>query len=89
MHKQRPVHYPWDWVSSQLLNRKCEEIFNPFQDDKNWTWARRLEWAINSHLVLGEEDMDKLQEDCVRVLQTSREGVNRSELRYYFKSLSP
>ena len=31
--RKRPVEYPWDWVSPQLLNRKGEEIYYPVVDD--------------------------------------------------------
>ncbi len=48
VHKQWLVHYLWDWVSPQLLNNKGEEISYPVQDDKDLTWAQRLEWAIKT-----------------------------------------
>ena len=38
---QRPVDYPWDWVSPQLLNSKGEEIYYPVVDDNDRSWARR------------------------------------------------
>ena len=40
---KRPVDYPWDWVSPQLLNRKGEEIYCPVVNDANLSWARRGE----------------------------------------------
>ena len=46
---KRPVDFPWDWVSPQLLNHKGEEIYNPVVDDNDRSWARRLKWAINHH----------------------------------------
>ncbi len=41
--RKRPVDYPWDWISPQLLNRKGEEIYYPVVDDTDRSWARRLE----------------------------------------------
>ena len=61
--RQQPVHYPWDWVSPQLLNSKGEGICYPVQDEKDWTWARRLEWAIKSHRDLGESDYNNLEKN--------------------------
>ena len=47
--RKRPVDYPWNWVSPQLLNRKGEEIYYPVVTDTDLSWARRLEWVIEHH----------------------------------------
>jgi tellurite resistance protein len=81
------MHYPWQWVSPQLLNSKGEQIFYPVVDDIDRSWARRLEWAINSHRELAEADLNALQAEFERVLRTSREAVGRRDDRLYIKSL--
>ncbi len=83
MHKQRRVHNQWDWVSPQLLNRKG----HLFQNDKDWTWARMLEWAVTTHRDLGEDYMDQLLKECTLVLGTSREGVEMRDLWHNIKNL--
>lgn len=85
--RKRPMHYPWQWVSPQLLNSKGEQIFYPVVDDIDRSWARRLEWAINSHRDLAEADLNALQAEFERVLRTSREAVGRRDDRLYIKSL--
>ena len=85
--RKRPVHYPWQFVSPQLLDSKGEQIFYPVVDDTDRTWARRLEWAIDCHRDLAETDLNGLQAECESVLRTSREAVDRSNDRLYIKSL--
>ena len=84
---KRPVDYPWDWVSPQLLNRKGEEIYYPVVDDNDLSWARRLEWAINHHRDLAQSDLDGLQAECERVLRRSQSAAVRRDEQYYIKSL--
>ena len=84
---KRPVDYPWDWVSPQLLNRKGEEIYYPVVDDNDRSWARRLEWAINHHRDLAQSDLDGLQAECERVLRRSQSAAVRRDEQYYIKSL--
>ena len=84
---KRPVDYPWDWVSPQLLNRKGEEIYYPVVDDADRAWARRLEWAINHHRDLAQSDLNGLQAECERVLRRSQSAAVRRDERYYIKSL--
>ena len=84
---KRPVDYPWDWVSPQLLNRKGEEIYCPVVNDADRAWARRLEWAINHHRDLAQSDLNGLQGECERVLRRSQSAAVRRDERYYIKSL--
>ena len=85
--RKRSAHYPWQFVSPQLLNSKGEQIFYPVVDDTDRTWARRLEWAIDCHRDLAEADLNGLQAEFERVLRTSREAVGRRDDRLYIKSL--
>lgn len=85
--RKRPVHYPWQFVSPQLLNSKGDQIFYPVEDDNDRSWARRLEWAIDCHRDLAKADLNALQAEFERVLRTSREAVGRSDDRLYIKSL--
>jgi hypothetical protein len=80
--RKRPVHYPWPFVSLQLLNSKGEEIYYPVVDDKDRSWARRLEWAIDRHRDLGEAELNVLQAHCEKVLRRSR-----GDDQLYIKSL--
>ena len=82
-----PGHYPWKWVSPQLLNRKGDEIFYPVDSPSDQAWARRLEWAVNSHRDLADGDLSRLQTDFERVLRTSQSAVLRRNDRDYIKSL--
>ena len=84
---KRPVDYPWDWVSPQLLNRKGEEIYYPVVDDADRAWARRLEWAINHHRDLAQSDLNGLQAECERVLKRSQSAAVRRDERHYIDSL--
>ena len=71
--RKRPVHYPWPFVSPQLLNTKGEEIYFPVVDDKDRCWARRLEWAIDHHRDLDEAELNGLQAHFEKVLRRSRD----------------
>ena len=83
-----PGHNLWKWVSPQLLNRKGEEIFYPVEDSpSDQAWARRLEWAVNSHRDLADGDLSREQTDFERVLRTSQSAVLRRNDRDYIKSL--
>jgi hypothetical protein len=84
---KRPVDYPWDWVSPQLLNRKGEEIYYPVVNDADRAWARRLEWAINHHRDLAQSDLNGLQAECERVLRRSQSAAVRRDERYYINHL--
>ena len=85
--RPRPIHFPWQFVSPQLLDSKGEQIFYPVVDDTDRSWARRLEWAIDCHRDLAEADLNGLQAEFERVLRTSREAVDRRNDRLYIKSL--
>jgi hypothetical protein len=76
------VHYPWPFVSPQLLNTKGEEIYFPVVDDKDRCWARRLEWAIDRHRDLDEAELNGLQARFEKVLRRSRDHN-----QLYIKSL--
>jgi hypothetical protein len=78
---------PLSYLTFLLLNSKGEQIFYPSMDDTDRSWARRLEWAIECHRDLAEADLDGLQTQYERVLQTSLEAVGRSDDRLYIKSL--
>ena len=80
--RKRPVHYPWPFVSPQLLNTKGEEIYFPVVDDKDRCWARRLEWAIDHHRDLDEAELNGLQAHFEKVLRRSRDHN-----QLYIKSL--
>ena len=80
--RKRPVHYPWLFVSPQLLNTKGEEIYFPVVDDKDRCWARRLEWAIDRHRDLDEAELNGLQAHFEKVLRRSRDHN-----QLYIKSL--
>jgi hypothetical protein len=83
----RKRHYPWQFVSPQLLNSKGDQIFYPVADDTDRAWAQKLEWAIDCHRDLAEADLNALQAEFERVLRTSREVVGRRDDRLYIKSL--
>ncbi len=80
---------PLSYLTFLLLNSKGEQIFYPVMDDTDLScqWARRLEWAIECHRDLAEEDLDGLQTQYERVLRTSPEAVGRRDDRLYIKSL--
>jgi hypothetical protein len=80
--KRAAVHYPWPFVSPQLLNTKGEEIYFPVVDDKDRCWARRLEWAIDHHRDLDEAELNGLQAHFEKVLRRSRDHH-----QLYIKSL--
>ena len=48
--RKRPVHYPWPFVSPQLLNSKGEEIYYPVVDDKDRCW-HPIPPALNGPVV--------------------------------------
>ena len=86
--RPRPIHFPWQFVSPQLLDSKGEQIFYPVVDDTDRSWARRLEWAIDCHRDLAEADLNGLQAEFETQLRTSREAVvGRKDDRLYIKSL--
>jgi len=85
--RPRPIYFPWQFVSPQLLDSEGEQIFYPVVDDTDRSWARRLEWAIECHRDLAEADLDGLQAEYERVLRTSRQAVGRRDDRLYIKSL--
>ena len=80
--KRAAVHYPWPFVSPQLLNTQGEEIYFPVVDDKDRCWARRLEWAIDRHRDLDEAELNGLQAHFEKVLRRSRDHH-----QLYIKSL--
>ncbi len=84
------MHYPWQFVSPQLLNSKAEQIFYPVVNDADRTWAQRLELAIDCHRDLAKVDLNGLQaefESVLSVLRRSREAVDRRNNRLYIKYL--
>ena len=72
-----PVHYPWGFVSSQLMNSKGEEITYRVDDDRDRIWARRLEWVVDQHLDRAEDELNQLQADFEAVLRQSKEARER------------
>ena len=70
-------HYPWKFVSAQLKNAKGDEIFYPVNDNRDREWARRLEWAIEKHRDIAEDDLDRLQTDYEKVLRRSKKAHKR------------
>jgi hypothetical protein len=49
--------FPWNFVSSQLTNAKGDEILYPVSDSRDREWAKRLEWAIEEHSDIAEDDL--------------------------------
>jgi hypothetical protein len=70
-------HFPWKFVSAQLTDSKGDEIFYPVNDGRDRQWARRLEWAINRHRDIAEDDLEELHADHLAVLRESREAHER------------
>jgi hypothetical protein len=70
-------HYPGKFVSAQLKNAKGVEIVFPVKDNRDREWARRLEWAINEHRDIAEEDLDQLTKDYADVVRQSKEAHER------------
>ena len=85
--RKRPIDYPWNWVSPQLLNRKGEEIYYPVVTDTDRSWARRLEWAIEHNRDIAQSDLNCLQPECERVLRRSQSAAVRRDERYYINHL--
>jgi hypothetical protein len=77
-----PVHHYWGFVSSQLMNSKDEEILYRLNDDWDWKWALRLNWAIKQHLDRAEDELDQLQDDFEAILCQSQsvQGRTREEV---------
>ncbi len=73
--RKRPVDYPWNWVSPQLLNLKGEEIYYPVVTDTALSWARRLEWEIEHHRDIALSDLNCLQAECEQVLRGSQSAA--------------
>jgi hypothetical protein len=68
--------YQWTFFSPQLLDRNGQEIFYPVENDRDWLWARKMEWAIDHHRDLAERDYDGLHAyslDLVRKVQQKLE----------------
>lgn len=80
-------HYPWKFVSAQLTNRKGDEILYPINDDRDRLWARRLEWAIDKHRDIAEDDLDELQRDYEKVLRRSKEAHERRYDQWHIAEL--
>ena len=72
-----PVHYPWGFVSSQLMDSKGEEITYRVDNDRDRIWARRLEWVVDQHLDRAEDELNQLQADFEAVLRQSKEARER------------
>jgi hypothetical protein len=69
---QRHFHYPWRFVSAQVSNAKGE-IFYPVNDNRDRQWARRLEWVIEQHRDLAEDDLDEMETE----MRQSKQGIFR------------
>ena len=67
------MHYPWGFVSSQLMNSKGGEIFYRVNDDRDRKWARRLEWVVKQHLDRAEDELDQRQQEFEAVLRQCKE----------------
>ena len=81
-------HYPGKFVSAQLTNAKGVEIVFPVKDNRDREWARRLEWAINKHRDIGEEDLDQLTKDYADVLRQSKEAHERKYDQQHIAALN-
>ncbi len=64
-------------IPAQLLNCKGEEIYYPVVDDRDRSWVRRLEWAINHHRDLAQS----VQDECELVLRRSQSAA-KAAARY-------
>ena len=79
------MHYPWGSVSSLLINSKGEEIIYPVEDDRDWIWARCLEWVVDQHLDRAEDEQNQLQRYFEAVLHQSKKAC---EGKYQQKRIS-
>jgi hypothetical protein len=85
--RKRPVDYPWNWVSLQLLKLKGEEIYYTVVTETDRSWARRLECAIEHHRDIVQSDLNCLQAECERVLRRSQSAAVLRDERYYINHL--
>jgi hypothetical protein len=68
----RRFHFPWRFVSTQLSNANGE-IFYPVDDNRDRQWARRLEWVVEQHRDIAEDDLDAMETE----MRQSKEGIFR------------
>ncbi len=81
---QQRFHYPYRFVSTQLTNSKGDKIFYPVNDDRDRQWARRLEFAIDRHWEIAEDDIEDLNDDYYSaVLRDSKEAHERKYNQAY------
>ena len=75
-------------MSAQLSNSKGDEIFYPVNDERDREWARRLEWAIDRHRDIAEDDLEELHQDNLAVHRESREVHQRKYDREHIAELN-
>ena len=83
-----PVHYPWAFVSSQVMNSMGEEILYRVNDDSDRKWARRLEWVVKQHLDRAEVELDQLQHDFEAVLRQCKDARERKDDQEHIADLN-
>jgi hypothetical protein len=79
--------FPYKFVSAQLTSSKGDEIFYPVNDDQDRQWAMRLEWAIDCHRNIAEDDLEELHADHCAVIRQSKEAHERKYDRHYIADL--
>ena len=62
---------------AERANPKDSEVFYPVNDGRYRQWARRLEWAIDRHRDIAEDDLEELHANHFVVLCESREVHER------------
>ncbi len=55
------------------MNSKGEEITYRVEDNRDRTWARRLEWVDDQHLDRAEDEHNQLHRDFEAVLCQSKQ----------------
>ena len=88
LFRSQRVHFQWKFVSAQLTNSKGDEIFYPVNDGRDREWARRLEWAIDRHRDIAEDDLEELHQDNLAVHRESREVHQRKYYREHIAELN-
>jgi hypothetical protein len=67
--------YPWMFVSPQLLDRHGQEIFYPVENDRDWWWAGKMEWAFDHHRDLAERDLDDQLADSLDIMKKVQQNM--------------
>ncbi len=74
------MHYPWESVSSLLMNSKGEDIIYRVYDDRDRNhriWTRGLDWVVDQHLDSAEDEQKQPQRDFEAVLRQSKQARER------------